>query len=277
MKLNSELAKYYYTASEARKVLGVDESTFQYWGRDKRITRQYLPGRKQPLYLKTEINSIVSRIEATIISQKAEGLFYRKATFDDLEAEHDLGSLVFGRTALPIEVRRAFLEANPECDYHLYDQDALVAYVNVLPLERKTIDDFMSGKIRGWQVDPKDIKKFAPNQPLECLIMDMVSTPNVPPIKRTQSYSATLLFNLLRTLSDLGNRGIEINKVYAIGGTPYGQRILRTAGFKELGEVAAGRIKFELDINESDKKYLYEYKENLKQWKEASKQQLSSA
>ena len=31
MKLGA-LAEFYYTAAEARRVLGVDESTFQYWG-----------------------------------------------------------------------------------------------------------------------------------------------------------------------------------------------------------------------------------------------------
>lgn len=266
MKLTEKLAEYYYTAADARKKLGLDESTFQYWGRQERITRRYLPGRKQPLYLKSEIDDLINQIETTVIAQKSEGIEYKKATINDLEQEYQLGLLTFGRTANSVEVRRAFMEKNPDIDYHLYDHGSLAAYINVMPVKNPALENFMSGKIRGWQIEPSDVEPFVPGIPVECLIMDLVSTPNVPPSQRS-FYSSRLLTHLLRTLKDMGEQGIEITKVHAIGGTPYGQRILKNAQFTEGEEVAPGRIPFVLDIANSDNKILMSYKESLAQWK----------
>lgn len=270
MKLTEKLAEHYYTASEARKKLGLDESTFQYWGRQERVTRRYLPGRKQPLYLKSEIDDLVNRIETTVIAQKSEGIEYKKATINDLEQEYQLGLLTFGRTANSVEVRKAFMEKNLDIDYHLYDHSSLMAYINVMPVKNPALEEFMSGKIRGWQIKPSDVEPFVPGVPVECLIMDLVSTPNVPPIQRS-FYSSRLLTHLLGTLKEMGEQGIEITKIHAIGGTPYGQRILRSAGFTEGKEVAPGRIPFVLDIASSNDKILRQYKDCLAQWKKQHK------
>jgi len=84
MKLG-KLAEVYYTAAEARKRLGIDEDTFQYWGKNGRITRVHLPGRKQAVYSKKEINNMAHIIEATAIAEKGEVYNYRKPTTYKLE------------------------------------------------------------------------------------------------------------------------------------------------------------------------------------------------
>src|SRR5689334_7498460 len=121
MKLSKELANVYYTAAEAREVLGLDEEAFQYWGRTERIKRIYLPGRKQAVYSKKEVNSIASKMEAAMLAEKLTGLEYRKATLNDLDHEVELAHLVFGaRASNPemINLRRSFLEKNPDITYH---------------------------------------------------------------------------------------------------------------------------------------------------------------
>src|SRR5579863_3736832 len=126
MKLG-RLSEYYYTAAEAKKILGVDDSTFQYWGQTERISRIILPGRKLPVYSKKEIDAIAHGIEAAIIIEKAQESEFRKATVQDLEEENQLAQLVFGKAASKMP-RKTFLEKNPDIDYHLYDQGKLVAY-----------------------------------------------------------------------------------------------------------------------------------------------------
>lgn len=266
MKLNSKLAGHYYTAAEARKVLGIDESTFQYWGKDERITRTYLPGRKQPVYPKKEIDNLAHGIEATIIMDNARGTEFRKATLDDIEEETQLAVTVFGKASSMVP-RRSFLEKNPSIDYHLYDQGKLVSYITVLPLKTETITKFMQGQIRGWQIDPNDIEQYTPGKPIECLIMDMVTTPFVPPVKRSE-YGRSIIVNILRELRELGEQGIEITKLHAIGGTPSGQRILKSAKFTEGEKVGTGRISFELDLMNADTRLLRDYREALEHWKQ---------
>jgi hypothetical protein len=266
MKLNENLSKLYYTAAEARKTLGVDEETFQYWGRSERIKRIYLPGRKQPVYSKQEINKIANRIEATMLAEQDEGVKFRKATFDDIEKEADLAHLVFGEKARAIEARKTFLEKNSSSSYHLYDQDMLVAYINVIPLKHQAIDDFMQAKLNAWKINPDDIEEYKPGKPVECLIIDMVSTPTVPPAKRT-FYGSRLLAGLIEELSKAGRNGIEITKVYAASETPLGIRILTNAGFKVIGEARKGRLSFELDTLHSEEKILREYQAAIGEWK----------
>jgi len=265
MKLG-KLSEFYYTAAEARRVLGVDESTFQYWGKEGRITRVILPGRKQPVYSKKEINDLAHEIEATVIMERAKGPEFRRATVDDLEEENQLAQLVFGRAA-GVMPRKAYLEKNPEIDYHLYDHGKLVSYLTILPLKKEALTRFMRGEIRGWQINLDDIEQFEPGKPVECIIMDMVTTPLAQPIKRSE-YGRLLIVNFLRTLQNWGEQGIEITKIHAIGGTSAGQHILRSANFKEVGQVNTGRFAFELDILNSDARLLRSYQEAIKKWKQ---------
>ena len=260
-----KLAEHYYTAAEARKVLGITPETFQYWGREKRIRRIYLPERKQPVYLKSEINRIAQKTEALMIAQTEEAGF-RKATPEDIEEEEQLAVIIFGEGTLLVP-RKEFLNKNPDTDYHLYDeQGKLVAYINIFPMKKKALEQFMSGKIRGYQISPNDIEQFIPGKPTECLIMDAVTIPSATPKQRV-AYSSHLIASFIDTLNEWGNNGIEITKIHSVGGTPAGQRILRSAGFKEIGQIGPGRTAFELDIVNSDLKILRQYKANLNQWK----------
>ena len=68
-------------------------------------------------------------------------------------------------------------------------------------------------------------------------------------------------------MSDMGNQGIEISKVFAASETPTGIRILKNAGFETIYEARKGRLSFELDITVSDAHVLREYKEIIQQQK----------
>jgi len=140
MRLDKEIARYYYTAAQARKVLGLDEQALQYWVRKERLHKTVLPGRSQGLYLRKEVDSIAEQIEATIIAQNAEGLDFRSATVDDLEKEYRLARIIFGRRADTPEIqqgKRAFIEKNPDIDYHLYDEGNLVGCIHII--DRKSV------------------------------------------------------------------------------------------------------------------------------------------
>lgn len=268
MKLGS-LSAYYYTAAEARKVLGVDENTFQYWGRSERIKRIYLPGRKNPVYSRKDIDELAHEIEATVIMEKPEDIEFRRATVNDLENEDQLAQLVFGKDASKMP-REAFLKANPDIDYHLYKQGKLVAYITIFPLKQEELQRFMNGEIRGWQINPENIEPLAPGKPLELLIMDMITTPTVPPTERAL-YGRRLLTSLLREFYSWGDQGIEITKLHAVSSRAGGQKIIKNAGFKEIKPIGHGKIAYELDIKNSNAKLFLRYKEKLEQWKRTHK------
>jgi hypothetical protein len=267
MKLSEEQAKIYYTAAEARKALDIDEEAFQYWGRSKKIARIYLPERKQAVYSRKEIDKIAKRTEIAMIAEQPEGIEFRKATKNDLETEYNLSHLIFGKGAHTLETRKHFLEQNPDVDYHLYDHEKLVAFIQVIPFDQKTIERFISGQERGWEIDPKKIKQFIPGEPMECIIMEMATTPTVPPAQRT-AYGSLLLSNISDTFTVWGDRGIIITKLYATSSTQTGIRILKNANFKVIKDLGRGRLAFELDIVNSNAKIFRDYKEAIKEWDE---------
>jgi hypothetical protein len=262
---SDKIKELYYTAAEARKTLDLSDDKFQYWVRVGRIEKVRLPGRKQYLYPKRSVDRLAKRIEAAIIAEE-EGLEFRKAILSDLEKEYTLSYLLFGKGAHTVETRKTFMEQNPDIDYHLYESDELVAFINIIPFQHNTIIQFVTGQKRGRELDPTTIEQFVPNKPLECIIMEMSTTPTVPPGRRT-IYGEQLLLGFSEILEEWGKQGIILTKFYATSSTQTGIHILRTANFQEIGDLGRGRLAFELDINTSNAKMLRGYKQTLEQWK----------
>ncbi|MBV9689686.1 MAG: helix-turn-helix domain-containing protein [Ktedonobacteraceae bacterium] len=262
---SDKIKELYYTAAEARKILDLSDDRFQYWVRVGRIEKVRLPGRKQYLYPKRSVNRLAKRIEAAIIAEEEEGLEFRKAILNDLEEEHALSYLLFGKGAHTVETRKAFMEQNPDIDYHLYKDDELVAFINFIPFQHNTVMQFITGQKRGRELDPSTVEQFVPNKPLECIFMEMATTPTVPPGRRTV-YGEQLLLGFSEILEEWGKQGVVFTKFYATSSTPTGIRILRTAHFQEINDLGRGRLAFELDISTSNAKMLREYKEAVEEW-----------
>ncbi len=264
---SDKIKELYYTAAEAIKILDLSDDKFQYWVRVGRIEKVRLPGRKQYLYPKRSVDRLAKRIEAAIIAEEEEGLEFRKAILSDLEEEYQLSYLLFGKGAHIIETRKAFMKENPDIDYHLYDRDELVAFINIIPFQHDTVTQFITGQKRGRELDPNTVEHFVPDKPLECIIMEIATTPTVPPGRRT-IYGEQLLLGFSEVLEEWGKQGIIFTKFYATSSTQTGIRILRTANFQEIADLGRGRLAFELDISTSSAKMLRGYKQALEQWKE---------
>lgn len=268
--MNQErIADQYYTAKEARDRLGLKENTFQTWIKTGKIQRVAIPGRKG-LYRKADIDRKVQLIESTLFLDATNDLEIKCATPGDVDAEIHLAHLIYGRRVLQPEAQRArvgLVKANPECSWYLYDRDTLVASINIVPVDHEAIEQFKQGK-RGWLfVGTDHIKQFEKTQsgqPLECIVIDLMTTPAVPPEKRS-FYASALLKELSNTaLKQWGARGVEISKIYTCGSTDDGRRLLRRNSryFQELGEPVPNRVIFELDVPSStDFKLLQPYKE----------------
>ena len=265
------LSDLYYTAGEARARLGLNENTFQTWVKTGKIQRIKLPGKGQGVYLRREIDRKAYLIEAAMLLDTPKDLEFKNATVPEVDAEIHLAHLIYGRRVLRPEAqkaRRRLVEINPESTWLLYDREMLAASINIVPLEQSAIEEFKQGK-RGWLFDKDVIKQFMPGEPLECIIIDYMTTPAAPPEKRRYYGEALLSEFAHTTLRNWGTRGVVISKLYTCGSTDDGRKLLRKSGiFKELGEPVLGRVIFELDIEHSDFVLLHPYKEALAAWSE---------
>lgn len=276
-----------YTSKETREILSVSSSTLATLVEKGLIEKVTPPGKKHGFYTKASVdnyhNQQMAFREAYIFKSselpsqettRSQDIEFREATINDIGQEAQLAGLVFGEKAEAREARKAFLQANPHSDYHLYDQGKLVAYINLFPLKHEAIMDYIEGRTTVWDTNPENIESFEPGKPVECLIADMITSPMVPPVKRTH-YGRRLLKGLLGKLIEMGEQGIQITKIYAGSGpkTPLGLHILRHAGFREIYRRGEGKVMFELDMMNTDRKILRQYREAVKQWKQAKAQE----
>lgn len=257
----------YYTAKEARTVLGLNEHTFQSWVKAGKISRTKLPGMGQHLYLKRDIDRKARLIDSAMFLDTSKDLEFRVATLADIDAETHLAHLIYGKRVLKpdaVRARQRLIEINPESTWFLYDRDMLAASINVVPVTSEAIERFKRG-VRGWIfVADGQVKRFMPDEPIEAIVIDLMTTPAVPPEKRN-FYAQVILRELaMNTLREWGARGVEITNLYACGSTDAGRRLLRNRWFKELGEPVPGRVIFELpDVQHSDLQLLQPYQEAL--------------
>ncbi len=260
MSLN-KISDAYYTAAQARKKLGLTEPAFQGWVRDQKVRKVILPGRKQGVYTKTEIDLLTTSIDMAVLTAKRSDLEFKQATLESLENEFRLAELTFGeKTAQFHKYRIDLLKRCPEMSHYLYDGQYLVASINLVPLAHEAIVRFKDGE-RGWLLG-EYVETYTPGRPLECIIIDMMTTPLVP-VNRRREYAVRLLLEVTGMLAQWGQRGIEITSIHACGGTLDGRRILETAQFKYLGEPRLNRHIYELIIADSNLKALEPYKEAL--------------
>ena len=273
----------YYTAAEARRALGLNDNTFQTWIKTGRIKRTMLPGHGKGVYLKSEIDAKVAQIQAALFFDEAKSLDYRQASMADMDDEIQLAHLNFGKTAVTpkaVELTRRLARISPESTYHLYDRNlqscgGLAASINMVPLNHDAIIEFIAGK-RGWLFGAESIEKFEPGKPLECIIIDFMSNPCVPPEQRTAYAKALLTKFISVTLQTWGESGVEIAKIYANGGTQDGMDLLKSAGGIVINVAShelyprKKRTIYEVDITSSAKSFLKPYKRALERWKAAN-------
>jgi len=274
--LDEEIAKRYYTAKDAQKRLGLgkDKDRFNYIMRSRGIKSvPFLGG--YGYYKRLEIDMLANEVYSFLLAGEISQLTYRTATIDDIVTENHLAYLNFGERALnpkTMEARKNLVKISPESTYHLYDHSFLVASINIVPLKHEAILQFIDGK-RGWLFEEGDMERFEPGKPLECIIIDVMSTTIVPPDKRN-TYGMILLRNFFAvTWKQWGERGISISQFYSNGGTESGHRLLKSAGGQPITQAEHelnSRVKrtiYEVDVASSTKKIFNPHKHALAEWR----------
>ncbi len=258
------ITELYYSAKEARDVLGLNEHTFQTWVKAGKITRTKIPGMGQGMYLRRDIDRKAQLIASALFLDTTQDLDFHAATVQEVDAETHLAHLIYGKRVLRPEAQRArkqLVATNPESTWLLYDRELLAASINIVPVDAEAIEQFKQG-VRGWLFVPSHIKQFAPGELLDVIVIDLMTTPTVPPEKR-HFYALAILKELANTaLRQWGVRGVEMRNLYACGSTDAGRKLLRNKWFTELGEPVPGRVIFELlDVLHSDFHLLRPYQE----------------
>ncbi|EFH86293.1 helix-turn-helix domain-containing protein [Ktedonobacter racemifer] len=263
--------KNYYTAKEAQERLGLKEGNFFYLVRTGRINKITPPGKKQGVYPRSEIDKFAREMLAFMTYDEGKEVQFMKVqTEDDVKEEYELASLVFGNATHDIPTREAWLKSNPDISFVVRDQGTLVSFIDVLPVKHDTIMRFMNGEIRGWEIPAEDVLTYTPGSEVECIIMSMVTRPDIEPVKR-KGYGRKLLSGFLDFIQHLTEKDVQITKLYATSSTPSGIAIMDNAGFDRIGQIGK-RVAFEMDTRTSEARIAREYRKILDTHREEQEQ-----
>src|SRR2546421_5537571 len=89
--------KNFYTASEAQERLGFSKSQFYYLVRKGTIKKVTLPGKKQGVYPKSQIDRFAATIKAVIEQYEPESSNFGLASLDDLPVEVEIDLSLYGQ------------------------------------------------------------------------------------------------------------------------------------------------------------------------------------
>jgi hypothetical protein len=251
--------KHHYTASEARQFLDMDVGAFYYLIETGKIKRITPPGKKRGFYSKHQMKRLANERLGHVEFEEETGPAFTKATWDDLDEEYELATLLLnGNAAYGVPTYHAWLRNNPDTNFILRDRGRLVAFLIVLPVKQSIIKRWMNGEIREWEIGAEDILPYTPIHPLECIIMSMATTSDVDKCTR-RKYGLRIIRGYLNFLEALATQGITINRFYSMGTTVEGSNILKQAGFEERGQLGK-RVVFELNPTTSASRIAQAYR-----------------
>jgi hypothetical protein len=264
----------YYTASQVKKILNIKNSTLYNYVYKGALQRVIPPGRKQGVYLRSEVDALAKSLQTYFVVENASkpsesrrgDTVFETARSEDMEAEYALSQRAIGHTTMNDEVRRIWLNKNPESDFVVKHQGDVVAFFRLLPIKHERLMMFMRGEIRGWDISAEDVETFEPGKPVECIVMGVASEPDEDETTR-KLYVSRLLRGVMRVLEKLGRKGIIITKIYATSDTPTGIAMSIHAKMTPFGNPIGKRLTFVLDVATSDLSILQPYKGGLAAWK----------
>lgn len=254
--------KNFYTAGEAQERLGLTKSAFFHLVRKGTLKKVVLPGKRQGMYPKSEIDQFAATIKTLIEQYERETSIFELATPDDLPIEYGIDMSLYGRQwTTTLEARYERLEANPEGNYVLRNGGELVGHIAFYPIEKDYLMDLLDNKVRG--IPANKILPWKAGEPLQVLII-IVSVKKGFPLDVEKHYGLRLIAGAANVFRKLGERGVIIENVYATSRTVSGIKIARKLGMEEHEfQDEPGRYRFSLDMQSSDSLLVQEYRQGL--------------
>jgi hypothetical protein len=254
--------KNFYTAGEAQERLGLTKSAFFHLVRKGTLKKVTMPGKKQGVYPKSEIDQFAATIKTLIEQYERETSTFELATPDDLPIEYGIDMSLYGRKGTtPLESRYERLEANPEGNYVLRNGGVIVGHMAFYPVEKDHLMLLLDNKVRGIPADK--ILPWKVGEPLQIFIVIISVKRGFPPDVE-KHYGLRLLAGAVNVFKQLGERGVIIENIYATSRTTQGVRLARKLGMEEQEyQDEPGRYRFSLNMQTSDSLLVQEYQLGL--------------
>lgn len=255
--------KDHYTAAQVKEKLGITQGTLYNYVRNGTLNPVVPPGKRQGVYSRNEVDQLAHELRAFMATRQKSASVFAKATIEDVPDCARLSDEFFGGLHFDIEKQIAWMKKNPDICYVVKDEGKVVGYVLMLPLNPPKIERFLRGEESSLDLETEDIEEFIPGKPAHIYMASIAVTGKASLFER-RTYGARLVGGLLKTLIDMGKRGIILETIAARSSKPDGIRLLRGIGFTELLS-NTDKKNFIIDVEKSGIKEIVEYKQALKE------------
>ncbi len=264
----------YYSGRDVQRKLGITEPALRNLVTQRKIRKVIPPGKQYGMYLREEVDTYAEKWLAFLTAQDPPKSIFELGKEEDMEAVYDLAKRAITPSTMNAELRKSWLEKNPESCYVVKHNNKVVAFFHLLPVKHNTLMQFMDGKIRGWNITAENVEPFEEGKTVECLAI-IASDPDIGEDARMH-YVVTLIRGIIKEVNKLGTRGTIITTIYATSETPTGIAMSIHAGMEQFGEKIGKRLKFKMDVKTSKSFIAQSYRKGFEQWEKTHREQTTS-
>lgn len=252
----------------------------------KGIERVLLEGRTHGFYREDQLLNLINKRRENYNKPPLKSLFdeqhnlvFRQATPEDMPGVYKVALKLFGSHTTSAEGRIPLIEKLPEGNVVVLDNDNIVSFAHIQPLERETLEKFITGEIRGNKITADNLDPFESGKVVDVIIKSMGSYHEYNTTARL--YSKKLIRGLAEEIVEWGKKGYIIHRVYATSETQSGITLALDIPMIPLGRIPGTngkkRLAFEVDPLVSKDRIFVHYRLALNKWRELHPEEYTQA
>jgi hypothetical protein len=249
----------FYSASEARKILGLTEATFFNRVKAGQILKVVQPGKRQGVYPKTYINALAQAMQ--LLFEEHEKLVFSRSLLREQEEEMQIGIKCFGPEYItPLPERIAFQLKSEYTFWSLKVDSRVVGYVSMFRFPPAFLDDILTGRRIEREITVREVVPFTRGEAFNVYIDVMAVDPQLPHHLRNL-YAGIMVSRFADALLNLRANGYVIETLYTVTATREGDNLVRKLGFLPMQgkSQAPGRKAYMFALDEQGIKQLQEF------------------
>src|SRR6185312_6668130 len=250
------LNHHYYTASEAQVILGLSKAMFFRKVQEGFIPKVVLPGMKQGVYPKRDIDAIAKSMDM-LFEPYGKIAFSKSSPADQLE-EMNIGIRCFGSDFItPLRERIAFQQKSDFTFHSLKVDGHVVGYISMFRFSENFLDDLLTGRKIEVDITANDMEPFVRLEHFSVYI-DVIAVDPSLPAHMQRLYAGLLISRAIDLLANLIANGYQITRIYTVTSTKEGDNLVKKLGFRlmERKSIVPGRTAYQYVLDEKGIQHL---------------------
>jgi len=250
------MSDHFYTASEAQDILGISKGMFFRKVQEGLIPKIILPGMKQGVYPKRDIDAIAKSMN--MLFEQYDKIVFSKSTPADQLEEMNIGIRCFGSDFItPLPERIAFQQKSDFTFHSLKVDGRVVGYISMFRFSENFLDDLLTGHKIEHDITVNEMEPFVRLEPFGIYIDVIAVDPNLPAHVR-HLYAGLLVSHAVDLLANLIANGYQITHIYTVTSTEEGNNLVKKLGFRHLEKksIVHSRSAYEYVLNEKGLQHL---------------------